>query len=147
MEWSQCMYIFQMYFVDNKVKFYWAACDISYYDVSENLSPSELRKLKNKQRKAKKRAQAQAENKKAEQDKKETQSKKAQDGELDGPKEEELVPEKLARVSFVVLESLNNDKNYKFKFTKLNAKFTCSFRYSGNNSKVSQSYWTLGKLL
>ena len=61
------------------------------------MSPSELRKLKNKQRKAAKRALAQ-EKQKAEQDKKETQGKKAQDGEMDGPKEEELVPDKLARV-------------------------------------------------
>lgn len=73
---------------------------------AENLSPSELRKLKNKQRKAKKKAQAQAENKKAEQDKKETQNKKAQDGELDGPKEEELVPEKLARPDDPLEQSL-----------------------------------------
>lgn len=72
---------------------------------AENLSPSELRKLKNKQRKAKKRAQAEAQQK-AEQDKKETHNKKAQDGELDGPKEEELVPDKLSRPEDPLEQSL-----------------------------------------
>lgn len=45
-----------------------------------------------------KRAQQAQEKQKAEQNKKEQQSKKQQDGEMDGPKEEELIPDKLARV-------------------------------------------------
>lgn len=65
----------------------------------ENLSPSELKKLRNKQRKAAKKAQQAQEKQKAEHDKKEAAVKKQGDGELDGPKEEELLPEKLARVS------------------------------------------------
>ncbi|OWF46600.1 N-alpha-acetyltransferase 15, NatA auxiliary subunit-like [Mizuhopecten yessoensis] len=64
---------------------------------TENLTPSELKKLRNKQRKAAKKAQQAKEKQKAEQDKKEQQSKKQQDGEMDGPKEEELIPDKLAR--------------------------------------------------
>lgn len=64
---------------------------------TENLSPSELKKLRNKQRKAAKKAQQAQEKQKAEHDKKEAAVKKQGDGELDGPKEEELLPEKLAR--------------------------------------------------
>ncbi|KAK3099145.1 hypothetical protein FSP39_000123, partial [Pinctada imbricata] len=64
---------------------------------TENLTPSELRKLKNKQRKAAKKALQAQEKQKAEQDKKDQNTKKQPDGELDGPKEEELVPDKLAR--------------------------------------------------
>lgn len=70
-----------------------------YFSNSENLSPSELKKLRNKQRKAAKKAQQAQEKQKAEHDKKEAAVKKQGDGELDGPKEEELLPEKLARVS------------------------------------------------
>ena len=62
------------------------------------MTPSELRKLKNKQRKAAKKAQQAQEKQKAEHDKKEQSAKKQPDGEMDGPKEEELVPDKLARV-------------------------------------------------
>ena len=71
------------------------------FDVSENLTPAELRKLKNKQRKkAKKEALRKEKEKQDEQHKKEQQQQKgkSQDADLDGPKEEELLPEKLARV-------------------------------------------------
>ena len=68
---------------------------------SENLSPSELKKLRNKQRKAQKKAALEKERQKAEEQKKEQSKSKAQDAELDGPKEEELVPEKLAKVRFI----------------------------------------------
>ncbi|XP_064608201.1 N-alpha-acetyltransferase 15, NatA auxiliary subunit-like [Liolophura sinensis] len=65
-----------------------------------NLTPSELKKMRNKQRKAQKKAEMEREKQKAELEKKEAQSKaKGQDGEMDGPKEEELIPDKLARVS------------------------------------------------
>ena len=64
---------------------------------TENLSPKELKKLRSKQRRAQKKAQQKEEEKQKLEDKK--QSKKQQDAELDGPKEEELVPDKLARVS------------------------------------------------
>ncbi|XP_013092787.2 N-alpha-acetyltransferase 15, NatA auxiliary subunit-like [Biomphalaria glabrata] len=64
---------------------------------SENLSPSELKKMKRKQRKAQKKAELEKEKLKAEQEKRDQNKNKAADGEMDGPKEEELVPDKLAR--------------------------------------------------
>ena len=63
------------------------------------MSASELKKLKRKQKKAQKMAELEKEKQKQEQEKKERNKNKAQDAELDGPKEEELIPEKLARVS------------------------------------------------
>lgn len=66
---------------------------------AENLTPSELKKMRNKQRKAQKKAALEKQKQKEEQQKKEQQSKKQADGDLDGPKEEELNPDKLARVS------------------------------------------------
>ena len=70
--------------------------------LAENLTPAELRKLKNKQRKkAKKEAQQKEKAKQEEQAKKEPKQKAA-DAELDGPKEEELLPEKLAKVCYVL---------------------------------------------
>ncbi|CAI9732064.1 N-alpha-acetyltransferase 15, auxiliary subunit-like [Octopus vulgaris] len=65
---------------------------------TENLSPSELKKLRNKRRKAQKKAELEKEKQRAEMEKKEHQNKnKATDGEMDGPKEEELIPEKLVK--------------------------------------------------
>ncbi|KAJ8298173.1 hypothetical protein KUTeg_024704 [Tegillarca granosa] len=87
-------------------QFFWKAAKIAMeiylhlHDhplTDKNLTPSELKKLRNKQRKAQKKAQQAQEKQKAEQDKKDQQSKKQQDGEMDGPKEEELVPDKLAK--------------------------------------------------
>ena len=72
---------------------------------SENLTPSELKKLKRKQRKAAKKAEVEKEKQRAEQEKMEHRNKKGQDGEMDGPKEEELVPEKLAKVGLGFLAS------------------------------------------
>ncbi|GFO47570.1 N-alpha-acetyltransferase 15, nata auxiliary subunit-like [Plakobranchus ocellatus] len=65
---------------------------------SENLTPSELKKIKRKQRKAQKKAELEREKQKAEQEKRDQNKNKTADGELDGPKEEELIPDKLARV-------------------------------------------------
>jgi tetratricopeptide (TPR) repeat protein len=65
---------------------------------SENLSPSELKKMRRKQRKAQKKAELEKEKQKAEQEKRDQNKTKAADSEMDGPKEEELVPDKLARV-------------------------------------------------
>ncbi|KAK3576854.1 hypothetical protein CHS0354_012909 [Potamilus streckersoni] len=64
---------------------------------TENLTPRELKKLRSKQRKAQKKAEMEREKQKQEEQKKEHQNKK-QDADLEGPKEEELVPDKLARV-------------------------------------------------
>ncbi|CAG5134319.1 unnamed protein product [Candidula unifasciata] len=66
---------------------------------SENLTPSELKKMKRKQRKAQKKAELEREKQKAEQEKRDQNKTKAADGEMDGPKEEELVPDKLARAN------------------------------------------------
>ena len=64
------------------------------------MTPSELKKLKNKRRKAQKKLEKEKEKQKLEQEKKEhTGGKKQQEQELDGPKEEDLIPEKLAKVS------------------------------------------------
>lgn len=62
----------------------------------ENLTPSELKKLRNKQRKKAKQEEIKKEKMKAEEQKKEALKPKQADAELDGPKEEELVPEKLS---------------------------------------------------
>lgn len=64
---------------------------------TENLSPSELKKMKRKQRKAQKKAEMEQQKQKAEMERREQNKNKQADGEMDGPKEEELVPEKLAR--------------------------------------------------
>ncbi len=78
--------------------------------LSENLSASELKKLKNKQRKKAKQEALKREKQKQEEQKKE-QTKKTQDAEVDGPKEEELLPEKLVKVCFFIL-------NFSQRFSK-----------------------------
>ncbi|PIK37160.1 putative N-alpha-acetyltransferase 15, NatA auxiliary subunit [Apostichopus japonicus] len=65
----------------------------------KNLSPKELKKLRSKQRRAQKKAQQQKEEEERAKAAAEKQQKNKHDPELDGPKEEELVPDKLARVS------------------------------------------------
>jgi len=62
------------------------------------MSPSELKKLKNKQRKQQKKAEKEKAARQ-EAEKKEHVNKKTPETDQDGPKEEELVPDKLARVS------------------------------------------------
>ena len=58
-----------------------------------------MKKLRNKQRKAQKKLEKEKEKQKQEQEKKEhTGGKKQQEQELDGPKEEDLIPDKLAKV-------------------------------------------------
>lgn len=76
---------------------------------AENLAPSELKKLKNKQRKkAKKEEEHKHDDGKkdagAAQQQKDGHAHKVKadkDAELDGPKEAELVPEKLVKVGYV----------------------------------------------
>ncbi|XP_038056250.1 N-alpha-acetyltransferase 15, NatA auxiliary subunit-like isoform X2 [Patiria miniata] len=65
---------------------------------TENLSPKELKKIRSKQRRAQKKAQQKEEETKGKVggDAK-TQGKNKHDPDADGPKEEELVPDKLAR--------------------------------------------------
>lgn len=68
---------------------------------TENLDPAELKKLRNKLRKARIKAEQEKEKQNAAAEKREqhNKSRQQQDGEADGPKEEELVPEKLAKVT------------------------------------------------
>ena len=80
---------------------------------AENLTPAEQKKLRNKQRKkAKQEAMKREKQKQEEQQKQQQQQQgktRSQDPELDGPKEEELVPDKLERVSIsVVCESYSD---------------------------------------
>lgn len=68
---------------------------------AENLTDKELKKLRNKQRRAQKKAQLEEEKKNAEKEKQlKNQKKKKEDDdeEIGGPKEE-LIPDKLAKVS------------------------------------------------
>lgn len=64
-----------------------------------NMAPAELKKYRIKLRKARKRAELEKEKQAAAQEKREQhiRSRQQQDGETDGVKEEELVPEKLAK--------------------------------------------------
>lgn len=77
----------------------------------ENLPPSELKKLKNKQRKKALKEEVQKQQK-ADEHKKENvlqqkENKKAEkDGELDGPKEVELMPEKLVKTETPLEEAI-----------------------------------------
>ena len=71
---------------------------LNFCSILENLSPAELKKLKNKQRRKAKQEAVKKERQRQEEQQKQAQKPKSQDGDLDGPKEEELVPEKLAKV-------------------------------------------------
>lgn len=68
---------------------------------TENLAPSELKKLRNKQRKARRKAELEKAVAVAAQEKREQHNKSRQTGseaETDAPQQDELVPEKLAKV-------------------------------------------------
>lgn len=74
-----------------------------------NMSDKELKKLRNKQRRAQKKAQLEEEKKNAEKEKQQRNQKKKKDDddeEIGGPKEE-LIPEKLAKVLTNVALSQN----------------------------------------
>lgn len=76
-----------------------------------NLSDKELKKLRNKQRRAQKKAQLEEEKKNAEKEKQlKNQKKKKEDDdeEIGGPKEE-LVPDKLVKVSVGKLKRAESD--------------------------------------
>lgn len=67
---------------------------------AENLTDKELKKLRNKQRRAQKKAQLEEEKKNAEKEKQlknQKKKKEEDDEEIGGPKEE-LIPDKLAKV-------------------------------------------------
>lgn len=69
--------------------------------VAENLAPAELKKLKNKQRKAQKKAEQESAQAREAQVKRDQHNKSRQQGdaEADAPQLDELIPDKLARVS------------------------------------------------
>jgi peptide alpha-N-acetyltransferase len=67
---------------------------------AENLDPSELKKLRNKQRKARRKAELEKQQAAQAQEKREHHNKSRQQGEAepDAPPQDELVPDKLAKV-------------------------------------------------
>lgn len=74
------------------------------YFFSENLAPSELKKLRNKQRKARKKAEQESAQAAQAQVKRDQHHKLRHwgDVEADAPQLDELVPDKLARVRFFI---------------------------------------------
>ena len=75
------------------------------------MSPSELKKLRNKQKKAKRKAEAEKANAQQAQQRKEAHNKSQKKGpggdeELDAPQKDELVPEKLERPDKPLEEAL-----------------------------------------
>jgi peptide alpha-N-acetyltransferase len=73
---------------------------ILFVFVTENLAPAELKKLRNKQRKRLRKAELERQQAAQAQEKREQHNKSRQQGdaEPDAPQQDELVPEKLARV-------------------------------------------------
>jgi len=69
--------------------------------VTENLAPSELKKLRNKQRKQRRKAELERQQAAQAQEKREQHNKSRQqnDSDLEQPTLDELIPEKLERVS------------------------------------------------
>lgn len=69
--------------------------------VTENLAPSELKKLRNKQRKARRKAEQESAQAAQAQVKRDQHHKSRQQGDVEGdaPQLDELIPDKLARVS------------------------------------------------
>lgn len=80
---------------------------------TENLPPSELKKLRNKQRKARRKAELERQQAAQAQEKREHHNKSRQQGEAepDAPPQDELVPEKLAKVSTVAWSSASHVSN------------------------------------
>ncbi|KAJ4450872.1 hypothetical protein ANN_02304, partial [Periplaneta americana] len=76
-----------------------------------NLAPAELKKLRNKQRKARRKAELERQQAAQAQEKREQHNKSRQQGdaEPDAPQQDELVPEKLARNCTKVLQALRNE--------------------------------------
>lgn len=85
-----------------------------------NMSDKELKKLRNKQRRAQKKAQIEEEKKNAEKEKQQRNQKKKKDDddeEIGGPKEE-LIPEKLAKV-LTAEENFRTSYSFFFFFQNL----------------------------
>lgn len=74
--------------------------------VTENLAPSELKKLRNKQRKQRRKAELERQQAAQAQEKREQHNKSRQqtDPDLEQPTLDELIPEKLERVSTKICE-------------------------------------------
>lgn len=80
----------------------WVKNDILLFAcVTENLAPSELKKLRNKQRKQRRKAELERQQAAQAQEKREQHNKSRQqnDPDLEQPTLDELIPEKLERVS------------------------------------------------
>lgn len=83
-----------------------------FYSFSENLAPSELKKLRNKQRKARRKAEQESAQAAQAQVKRDQHHKSKQQGDIeaDAPQLDELIPEKLAKViqnkSFKTFENI-----------------------------------------
>lgn len=71
--------------------------------ITENLPPSELKKFRNKQRKQRRKAELERQQAAQAQEKREQHNKSRQqtDPDLEQPILDELIPEKLERVSFI----------------------------------------------
>lgn len=78
------------------------------YRVTENLAPSELKKLRNKQRKQRRKAELERQQAAQAQEKREQHNKSRQqnDPDLEQPTLDELIPEKLERVSMNLFNNL-----------------------------------------
>lgn len=72
-----------------------------YLTITENLAPAELKKLRNKQRKQRRKAELERQQAAQAQEKREQHNKSRQqnDPDLEQPTLDELIPEKLERVS------------------------------------------------
>ncbi|KAG8309727.1 N-alpha-acetyltransferase 15, NatA auxiliary subunit [Homalodisca vitripennis] len=75
------------------------------FAVAENLAPSELKKLRNKQRKARRKAELEKAQAVAVAEKREQHKSRQADTETDAPPQDELVPDKLAKVQSLTSQS------------------------------------------
>ena len=80
---------------------HWLLIIFFIFFITENLAPAELKKLRNKQRKARKKAEQESAQAAQAQVKKDQHHKSRQQGDIeaDAPQLDELIPDKLARVS------------------------------------------------
>lgn len=96
--------------------FFYIVINIPFlFSFTENLAPSELKKLRNKQRKQRRKAELERQQAAQAQEKREQHNKSRQqtDPDLEQPTLDELIPEKLERVSInryklIVIEIIGN---------------------------------------
>lgn len=102
-----CTYFFFFFYIVINIPF--------LFSFTENLAPSELKKLRNKQRKQRRKAELERQQAAQAQEKREQHNKSRQqtDPDLEQPTLDELIPEKLERVSInryklIVIEIIRN---------------------------------------